>query len=121
MTTQGFYSKQVLLLIIIIYIFIIIIIIIVIITALQTFGGPWPLFQFLNRIHSGMTPWTGDQPFTIPLPTHRKTQTQNKPNKRTQISIPRVRFEPMIPMSEPAKTVHALDRAATMIGIFYSY
>jgi hypothetical protein len=29
--------------------------------ALQSFVGPWPLFQFLNPIHS-RTPWTGDQP-----------------------------------------------------------
>jgi hypothetical protein len=33
-------------------------------------------------------------------------------NKRTQTSIPRVGFEPMIPVLERAKTVHALDRAA---------
>jgi hypothetical protein len=30
--------------------------------------------------------------------------------------MPRVRFEPTIPVFERAKTVHALDRAATMIG-----
>jgi hypothetical protein len=28
----------------------------------------------------------------------------------------RVRFEPTIPVFERAKTVHALDRAATVIG-----
>jgi hypothetical protein len=31
--------------------------------------------------------------------------------------MPRVRFEPMIPVFERAKTVHALDRTATVIGI----
>jgi hypothetical protein len=31
--------------------------------------------------------------------------------------MPRVGFEPMIPMLERAMTVHALDRAATVIGI----
>jgi hypothetical protein len=46
--------------------------------ALQSFVGPWPLFQFLNAIQSGRTPWTGDQPVARPLPTHRTTQTQNK-------------------------------------------
>jgi hypothetical protein len=30
--------------------------------------------------------------------------------------MPRVGFEHMIPMFEQAKTVHALDRAATVIG-----
>jgi hypothetical protein len=30
--------------------------------------------------------------------------------------MPRVGFEPSIPVFERAKTVHALDRAATMIG-----
>jgi hypothetical protein len=54
----------------------------------------------------GRTHWTGDQPVARPLPTHRKTQTQNH---RTQRSIPRVGFEPTIPVFEWAKTVHALD------------
>jgi hypothetical protein len=30
----------------------------------------------------------------------------------------RVEFEPTIPVFEQAKTVHALDRAATVIGSF---
>jgi hypothetical protein len=30
--------------------------------------------------------------------------------------MPRVRFEPTIPMFKQAKPVHALDRAATVIG-----
>jgi hypothetical protein len=42
------------------------------------------------------------------------TQTQNE---RKQTSVPRVGFEPMILASERAKTVYALDRAATVIGI----
>jgi hypothetical protein len=33
----------------------------------------------------------------------------------------RVEFEPMIPMFEKAKTVHALDRAATVIGLNMAY
>jgi hypothetical protein len=40
------------------------------------------------------------------------TYTQNK---RTQTSMPRVGFEPMIPVFEWAKKVHALNRAATVI------
>jgi hypothetical protein len=30
--------------------------------------------------------------------------------------MPRVRFEPMTPVFERAKTVHPLDRATTVIG-----
>jgi hypothetical protein len=43
--------------------------------ALQSFG-PWPLFQFLNPIHS-RSPWMEDQPVARLLPTHRTTQTQD--------------------------------------------
>jgi hypothetical protein len=31
--------------------------------------------------------------------------------------MPLVEFEPAVPASERAKTVHALDRSATVIGI----
>jgi hypothetical protein len=44
---------------------------------------------------------------------HMTTQTQNK---RVQTSMPRVVFEPTIPVFKWTKTVHALDRAATVIG-----
>jgi hypothetical protein len=81
--------------------------------AVQPFAGPWPLFQFLNIYTVGRTPWMGDQPVAMLLPTHRTTQTQNK---RTQASVSRVRFEPTTPMFERAKTVRALDRAATVLG-----
>jgi hypothetical protein len=57
----------------------------------------------------GRTPWTEDQSVARPL----HTQTQNK---NTQIFMPRVGFEHTIPVFERAKTVHALDRAATVIG-----
>jgi hypothetical protein len=35
--------------------------------------------------------------------------------------MPLVGFEPTIPAFERAKTVHVLDRAATLIGIHCSY
>jgi hypothetical protein len=84
------------------------------------------LFQWLFRAQAsysdsqsfftnGKTPRMGDQPVARPLPEHRTTQTQNK---RTQISMPWVGFEPTIPASEREKTVHALDRAATVTGRF---
>jgi hypothetical protein len=67
--------------------------------------------SFLIFYTVGRTPWTGDQPFARPLPVHRTAQTQNK---RTQISMPEVGFELINPVFERAKTVHALDRAATV-------
>jgi hypothetical protein len=81
--------------------------------ALQPFVGPWPLCQFLNLYTVRRTLWTGDQPVARPLPAHRTTQTQNK---RTQTSMPRVGFEPTTPVFERPKKVHALDRAAAVMG-----
>jgi hypothetical protein len=64
-------------------------------------------FSFLILYTVGRTPWIGDQPVA--------GLTQNK---RRQTSIPRVGLEPTIPVFERAKAVHALDRAATVIGHF---
>jgi hypothetical protein len=74
---------------------------------------PWR-HGFLILYTVGRTPWTGDQPVSGPLPTHRTTQTQNK---LTQTSMHWVEFEPTVPAFERSKTVHALDRATTVIGI----
>jgi hypothetical protein len=73
--------------------------------------GRFSTFLILYTI--GRTPWTGHQSVARPLPTHRTTQTQNK---HTQTSMPWVGFEPTIPAFERAKTVHASDHAATVIG-----
>jgi hypothetical protein len=54
-----------------------------------------------------------DQLVARPLSLHRTTRTQNK---RIQTYTPRVGFESTIPVFEQAKTVYALDRAATVIG-----
>jgi hypothetical protein len=78
------------------------------------FLGRGRFFSFLILYTVGWAPWTGDQPVARPLFAHRTTQKQNK---HTQTSISRVGFEPTIPVFELAKTVHALDRAATEIGI----
>jgi hypothetical protein len=80
-------------------------------TALVDFGR---FFGFIIVYTVVRTPWTGDQPIARPLPTHRTTQIQNK---LTQRSMPWVGFEHTIPMFERAKTVHALDRVATVIGM----
>jgi hypothetical protein len=85
--------------------------------ALQLFVGPWPSHQFHNLFYTvGRTPWTSDQPFPRPLPIYRTAQTQNK---YTQTSMPRVEFDPTIPMFELAKTVHALDRAVTVNDTYF--
>jgi hypothetical protein len=70
-------------------------------------------FGFFIFYTVGRTPWTEDQAFARPLPSHRTAQLQNK---RTQTSMPQVGFEPTIPVFERAKTVHVLDRAATSVG-----
>jgi hypothetical protein len=79
--------------------------------TLQPFG-PWPLSQFVTHVH---TRYDRDQPVSRPLHTHRTTQTQNK---FIQTSMPRVGFEPIIPVFERAKTVHTLDRAVIVIGVW---
>jgi hypothetical protein len=76
--------------------------------ALQSFVGPWPLFSFLIFYTVGKTPWTRDQPITRPIPAHTG---QHKHSIKSQAG-----FEPTIPVFERAKTVHALDRAATVIS-----
>jgi hypothetical protein len=43
---------------------------------------------------------------------------QHKQNKRGQTFMPRVGFEPTIPVFDWAKTVRALDRATIVIGYF---
>jgi hypothetical protein len=65
--------------------------------------------QFLNPKTAGRIPWTSDQPVASP----RTIQIQNK---HTQISMPCVGFKPTTPAFERAKTIHALDWAATVIG-----
>jgi hypothetical protein len=77
--------------------------------ALQPFG-PWSLFQFLNHIHCRYDSLDGRS-------ARRKATTYTQ-NKCTQTSMPLVGFEPTIPVFERTKTVHALDRAATVIGDF---
>jgi hypothetical protein len=61
----------------------------------------------------GRTPWTGDQPVSRPLPTHRTTRIQNK---ATQTITPRMEFEPTTEVFQRGKTNHALDRPVTVIG-----
>jgi hypothetical protein len=84
--------------------------------ALPGHAGPRPLIQcrnhfsqsagLLGRVISpskGRYLNTGQQKHRINAYTH-------------QTSMPWVAFQPTIPASERAKTVHALDRAATVAG-----
>jgi hypothetical protein len=75
--------------------------------TLRHFVGPWQSFQFRNRYDS----FDGGSA-RRKAATYR-TQTQNK---RTQTSTPRIGFEPTTPVLARAKTIHDLDRAATVIG-----
>jgi hypothetical protein len=82
--------------------------------ALQLFVGLWPLFQFLDLFtQSTGLPGRAISPAARLPPAHRTAQTQNK---HRQTSMPRVRFEPTIPVFEPVKTVQPLDREATVIS-----
>jgi hypothetical protein len=69
---------------------------------LWSIGHLWNFFSFSILYTVRRTPWTGDEPVARPLPM--------------QIHMPQVRFKPTIPVFERAKTVHDLDRAATVIG-----
>jgi uncharacterized protein YegL len=77
----------------------------------------WALasFQFPDLFTIGRTPWTSDQLCARPLPKHRTAQTQNK-----HIYTPNIHalsgFEPTITASKRAKTVHDLNRSATVTG-----
>jgi hypothetical protein len=87
-------------------------------------------FSFLILYIVGRTSWAGDQPVERPLPKHRTTQIQNKRTRalcgmRTHVlnvrasegsSCLRPRGHSDRLASERAKTVHALDRAATVTG-----
>jgi hypothetical protein len=80
--------------------------------ALHFFVGPWPPFQFLDLLHSRYDSLEGGS-------GRRKAATCTQ--ESTNISVPQVGSEPTIQVFEWAKTVHALDRAATVIGYCKQY
>jgi hypothetical protein len=71
------------------------------------------VFFYFDHFTDGRTSWTRDQFVAGPPPKHRTTQTQNK-----HIHIPNIHalcgIRTYDPGSERAKTVHALDRSATV-------
>jgi hypothetical protein len=83
--------------------------------ALQLLLGTGLFFSSVIIFYTGVrTSWTSDKPVARPLPTHRTTQTHNKRiNKHPCLEWD---SKPTIPGFDRAKTVHALDSAATVIG-----
>jgi hypothetical protein len=84
--------------------------------ALQPFLS-WILaaFEFLDLIQSRYDSLDGGSARRKAATcTHRTARTKNK---RTQKSMTQMGFEPMIRVFERAKTIHALDRATTVIGL----
>jgi hypothetical protein len=78
----------------------------VIIMALQPFVGPWPLFQFLDPIHSLQDSY-GRGSARRKASTYIQNNTNTEWTHTIQTSMPRVGFQPTIPAFERAKTVHA--------------
>jgi hypothetical protein len=74
--------------------------------------GPWPLFQFLNPYIVGRTPWTGDHPVTRQLHTEQRKHRINAHTDIRASSGIRIHDSSV----RAVKTVHALDRAAAVIG-----
>jgi hypothetical protein len=81
--------------------------------APQAFVVPWPLFQFLGPIHSLQESLDGGS-------AHRKASTYTRDSTntvKTQTFMSAVGLQPTIAVLERASTVHASDRAATLIGL----
>jgi hypothetical protein len=71
--------------------------------------GPTALLLCLDLFFSLLIEYTARRKATTYT---EDKQTHNKP---TQTSIPLLRFEPTVSVLEGAKTVHAFDRAGTVI------
>jgi hypothetical protein len=89
--------------------------------ALPAHSGPRPLIQFRN--HFSQTAGLLGRVISPSQGRYLSTgQHKHKINAYThQTSMPWVRFEHTIPASERAKTVHALDCAATVAGFASRY
>jgi hypothetical protein len=84
--------------------------------ALPARSRPWSLIQFRNHF-SQTVGLLGRVINPSQGPYLNRGQHKHRINAYThQTSIPRVGFKSTIPASERAKTVHALDRTATVTG-----
>jgi hypothetical protein len=84
--------------------------------ALQPFVRPWPLFQFRNPIHSRYDSLDGGS-----ARSKAATYTQNNTNRINAHRRPCLDWDADPLSLERAKTVDALDRAATVIGLEERY
>jgi hypothetical protein len=87
----------------------------ILLLPLRSLGHPWNAlfhFSFLIWRQSVGLPGRGISP-SQGRHLHRTTQTQNN---RRHTSMPWVGFDPSIPVFKEVKTVHALHRAAIVIG-----
>jgi hypothetical protein len=75
--------------------------------TLATFSVSWSLTQSVGLLGRRISLSQG---------RYLHTGQHKYKSKRTQTSMPQVGSEPTIPVFERAKTVHALDRVATVIG-----
>jgi hypothetical protein len=76
------------------------------------FVGPWPLFQFLNPIHS-RDDFLGGGSARRKAAAFTQNNTKTKETHRDVHALSGIRTQNP---SVRAKTVHTLDRAATEIG-----
>jgi hypothetical protein len=61
---------------------------------------------------------SSSQGFYLDANTEKRARERTNTHKH-QTAMPCVGFEPTIPASERARTVHALDRSATVTGNFF--
>jgi hypothetical protein len=89
--------------------------------AVPAHSGPRPLIQFRN--HFSQAVGLLRRVISPSQDRYLKTgQHEHRINAYThKTSMPSVGFEPTIPVSELAKTVHTLDLAATVTGSFTTY
>jgi hypothetical protein len=83
--------------------------------SLQPFVGPWLLFSFVILYTVDRAPWTGDQPVARPLGTEQHTERINAHNTDIHALNGIRTHDPSVRASEDP--VHALDSAATVIGL----
>jgi hypothetical protein len=86
--------------------------------ALPTHSGPRPLIQFRNHFGLLGRVISPSQGRCINTGHHKH---RINPYTHHQTSMPCVGFEPTIPAAERAKTVHALDPAASVAGRLFVY
>jgi hypothetical protein len=80
---------------------------------------PWARafsFSFIIIFTDRRTSWASDQLVARPLPKHRTTQSRTKHTHTHETYMTWVGFKSTIPEPERAKTVHALNRSATVTG-----